>query len=146
MSNPRKSIRPPAPTKSGASPGAACSGLEDDDPETLETLGEQFGVSRERIRQLESRMNEAAEQLLYEAAAVYRDWIAMVRDISERQKMILEGQEDTDLFGYHHEGSRLAMEVFVMRGGRVLVDACSPRCKSCSTTRRKRRKVRRPRP
>lgn len=30
-------------------------GLHDDEPETLEQLGEQFGVSRERIRQLEAR-------------------------------------------------------------------------------------------
>jgi RNA polymerase primary sigma factor len=30
-------------------------GLNDDEPETLEQLGQQFGVSRERIRQLEAR-------------------------------------------------------------------------------------------
>src|SRR5512136_3018740 len=78
------------------------------------------GKSEELIRQLESRMNEASEATLYEAAAVYRDWISMVRDISERQKMILEGQDDCDLFGYHQEGSQLALEVFAMRGGRVV--------------------------
>jgi len=55
-----------------------------------------------------------------EAAAIYRDWIHMVREMSERQKMILEGQDDTDLFGYHQEGSRLALAVFALRGGRVV--------------------------
>ena len=44
----------------------------------------------------------------------------MVRDISERQKMALEGQDDCDLFGYHQEGSQLALEVFAMRGGRMV--------------------------
>jgi excinuclease ABC subunit C len=78
------------------------------------------GKTDELIRQLERRMSEAAEEMLYEAAAVYRDWIAMVRDISERQKMILEGQDDCDLFGYHQEGSQLALEVFAMRGGRIV--------------------------
>jgi excinuclease ABC subunit C len=78
------------------------------------------GKTEELIRQLESRMNAAAEELHYEAAALYRDWIAMVRDLTERQKMILEGQDDTDLFGYYQEGSQLAMEVFAMRGGRVV--------------------------
>jgi len=78
------------------------------------------GKTDELIRQLERRMNEAAESLRYEAAAIYRDWIAMVRDLSERQKMILEGQDDADLFGYHQEGERLAMQVFAMRGGRVV--------------------------
>jgi len=72
------------------------------------------------VRQLERRMNEASESLLYETAAICRDRIAMVKEISERQKMILEGQDDTDLFGYHQEGSRLALAVFAMRGGKVV--------------------------
>jgi excinuclease ABC subunit C len=78
------------------------------------------GRTDELIRQLDHRMREAAEAMHYEAAAMYRDWIAMVRDISEHQKMALEGQDDCDLFGYHQEGSQLALEVFVMRGGRVV--------------------------
>jgi excinuclease ABC subunit C len=78
------------------------------------------GKTDELIRQLQRRMSEAADNLYYEAAAMYRDWIAMVREMSERQKMILEGQDDTDLFGYFQEGSRLALEVFAMRGGRVV--------------------------
>src|SRR5512136_26155 len=64
------------------------------------------GKTDELIGQLEQRMNDASENLLFESAALYRDWIAMVRDISERQKMILEGHDDTDLFGYHQEDSR----------------------------------------
>ena len=78
------------------------------------------GRTEELARQLERRMGEAADKMLYEAAAIYRDWISMVRDISERQKMILEGQDDCDLFGYHQEGTQLALEVFVMRVGRLV--------------------------
>ncbi len=72
------------------------------------------------FRRLEALMKEASESMRYEAAAVYRDWIAMVRDISERQKMALESQDDCDLFGYYQEGARLALEVFAMRGGRIV--------------------------
>ena len=72
------------------------------------------------VRLLEKRMADAAEALNYEAAAVYRDWIAMMREISERQKMTLEGQDDCDIFGYHQQGAQLALEVFAMRGGRVI--------------------------
>ncbi len=78
------------------------------------------GKTEELLRSLERRMDEAAEDLHYEAAAVYRDWIAMVQEMSEHQKMILEGHDDTDLFGYHQEGSRLALAVFAMRGGRIV--------------------------
>jgi excinuclease ABC subunit C len=78
------------------------------------------GRTDELVRQLNQRMGEAAEDLRFEAAAIYRDWIAMVQDMSERQKMLLEGHDDADLFGYHQEGERLAMAVFAMRGGRIV--------------------------
>src|SRR5262245_7681274 len=78
------------------------------------------GKTDELIRQLDLRMKEASENQYYEAAAIYRDWIHMVREMSERQKMILEGQDDTDLFGYHQEGNRLALAVFALRGGRMV--------------------------
>ncbi len=78
------------------------------------------GRTDDLVRQLEQRMTEAAANLNYESAAIYRDWIAMVTEMSERQKMILEGEEDSDLYGYHQEGSRLALQVFVMRGGRIV--------------------------
>jgi len=78
------------------------------------------GRTEELVRLLERRMEAAAEELRYEAAAVYRDWIAMVREMSERQKMALEGEDDRDFFGYHQEGAQLALEVFVQRGGRVV--------------------------
>ena len=78
------------------------------------------GKTDRLIRDLERRMAEASEDLRYEAAGMYRDWIAMVREMSERQKMILEGQDDTDLFGYSQEGSQLAMAAFAMRGGRMV--------------------------
>ncbi len=78
------------------------------------------GRTDDLVRRLEARMTEAAEETRYEAAAMYRDWIAMVRDMSERQKMAMEGQDDCDLFGYYQEGAQLALEVFAMRGGRMV--------------------------
>ncbi|MEJ2110456.1 MAG: excinuclease ABC subunit UvrC [Acidobacteriota bacterium] len=79
-----------------------------------------LGKTQTLIQRLEQRMAEASEAMHYEAAARYRDWIAMVRDISERQKMVLEGQDDCDLFGYHQEGEKLALEVFAMRSKLVV--------------------------
>jgi excinuclease ABC subunit C len=78
------------------------------------------GKTDDLIRRLEARMNEAAEAMRYEAAAMYRDWIAMVKDMSERQKMVMEGQDDCDLFGYYQEESKLVLEMFAMRGGRMV--------------------------
>jgi excinuclease ABC subunit C len=78
------------------------------------------GKTETLVRELEERMEHASQDLRYEAAAIYRDWIAMVQEISARQKMILEGQDDTDLFGYSQDGAQLAMAVFAMRGGRIV--------------------------
>ncbi len=78
------------------------------------------GKSDELISKLERRMNEASEEMRYETAAMYRDWISMIRELSERQKMILEGQDDCDLFGYFQEGPQIALNVFSMRGGRIV--------------------------
>lgn len=78
------------------------------------------GKTSDLIRRLELLMRESSEATLYESAARYRDWITMVRDISERQKMVLEGQDDCDLFGYFQEGNKLALEVFAMRSERVV--------------------------
>jgi excinuclease ABC subunit C len=78
------------------------------------------GKAEELVRQLEIRMSIASEETRYEAAARYRDWILMVRELSERQKMAIEGRDDCDIFGYHHEDSRIALEVFAMRDGRIV--------------------------
>jgi excinuclease ABC subunit C len=78
------------------------------------------GKTDDLIRRLELRMNEAAEETRYESAAIYRDCIAMIQDLSQRQKMVLDGQDDCDLFGYFQEGRQLALEVFAMRGGRIV--------------------------
>jgi excinuclease ABC subunit C len=78
------------------------------------------GKTEKLIRALEQRMDQASEDLRYEAAAIYRDWIAMVRDLSEQQKMLLEGEEEIDFFGYFQEGKQLAMGVFALRAGRIV--------------------------
>lgn len=78
------------------------------------------GKTEELIRELEHRMIEASQDMKYEAAAIYRDWITMVQDLAERQKVARDGKDDCDLFGYYYEESRLALEVFTMRDGRLV--------------------------
>jgi len=78
------------------------------------------GKVNDLIQRLELCMREASESMLYETAALYRDWIGMIRDLSERQKMILGGQDDCDLFGYYQDDGKIALEVFAMRSERVV--------------------------
>jgi RNA polymerase primary sigma factor len=47
-------------------------GLDDRDPQTLDTIGRQFGVTRERIRQIEAKSLDKLRQLLAEDEAGLR--------------------------------------------------------------------------
>ncbi len=78
------------------------------------------GKNEELIRILTQRMTEASQKEHYEAAAFYRDRIIVVQDLAKKQKMILTGVDNVDLFAYYREGSRLALQLFTLRNGKVL--------------------------
>ncbi|MBI4464789.1 MAG: excinuclease ABC subunit UvrC, partial [Acidobacteria bacterium] len=78
------------------------------------------GRHSELVRELSLRMQEAAEQERFEEAAGWRDLTSTVEQVQERQKMATASGDDRDVFGYHQEGPLLAVNIFHMRGGRVL--------------------------
>jgi excinuclease ABC subunit C len=78
------------------------------------------GKPGELARSLTERMAAAAENQQYELAAKYRDLIATVEQISDKQRMDTVEGEDADVFGYHYENQMLAVNLFHMRSGRVL--------------------------
>ena len=71
-------------------------------------------------RSLNERMADAAESQEYERAARYRDLISTVAQLQERQRIAAAEGDDADVFGYHFENGMLAVNLFHMRGGRVL--------------------------
>jgi excinuclease ABC subunit C len=71
-------------------------------------------------RELSRRMEEASAAEKYEEAASIRDLIRTVADLEEKQKMAAADGDDLDIFGYHREGPLVAVNIFHMRGGRVL--------------------------
>ena len=71
-------------------------------------------------RSLHDRMATAAESQEYERAARYRDLISTVEQLQERQRIASAEGDDADVFGYHFENGMLAVNLFHMRGGRVL--------------------------
>ncbi len=78
------------------------------------------GRQGELVRLLRQRMENAAEQQQYEVAAKYRDFISTVEQLQEKQRMAAAEGSDADVFGYHWENQMLAVNLFHMRGGRVL--------------------------
>jgi excinuclease ABC subunit C len=71
-------------------------------------------------RSLRARMEKAAHAREYERAAKYRDLISTVEQLQEKQRIAAVEGDDADVFGYHYENEMLAVNLFHMRGGRVL--------------------------
>jgi excinuclease ABC subunit C len=71
-------------------------------------------------KSLHTRMEQAAEAEEYERAARYRDLISTVEQLQERQRIAAAEGDDADVFGYHYENGMLAVNLFHMRGGRIL--------------------------
>jgi excinuclease ABC subunit C len=78
------------------------------------------GRESDLVRSLHDRMAEASHQLEFEDAARYRDQIQTVEELRERQKMAAYSGEDADILGFHQEGPLVAVNLFHLRGGRVL--------------------------
>ncbi|MDW8238086.1 MAG: excinuclease ABC subunit UvrC [Acidobacteriota bacterium] len=78
------------------------------------------GKNQDLADELKARMERAAEELRFEAAARYRDLIGVVEQLSVVQKMAQASDSDVDTFGYYREGPRLALYVFTMRQGRII--------------------------
>ena len=78
------------------------------------------GRATDLSRSLRERMATAAEAEEYERAAKYRDLISTVEQLQEKQRIASVEGDDADVFGYHYENDMLAVNLFHMRGGRVL--------------------------
>ncbi len=78
------------------------------------------GKNKELADQLEQRMWHFAENHKYELAAKYRDLQQTVLALGEQQKMATTPDRDVDIFGFYREESRLALQLFTMREGKIV--------------------------
>jgi excinuclease ABC subunit C len=79
------------------------------------------GRQAELERSLTARMIAAAEAQQFEAAARLRDQLSTVHQLQEKQRIATaEQSDDADVFGYHFEDGALAVNLFHMRGGKIV--------------------------
>src|SRR5437588_3830369 len=78
------------------------------------------GRQTDLAKSLRTRMEQAALDQEYERAARYRDMISTVSQLQEKQRIAAAEGDDMDVFGYHFEKEMLAVNVFHMRGGKIL--------------------------
>src|SRR3954453_1788389 len=75
------------------------------------------GRSRVVKQQLAAEMENAAEQLEFETAALYRDRLAALSAIQSQQGINPRTVEEADVFAIHQEGGYSCVEVFFFRTG-----------------------------
>jgi len=78
------------------------------------------GRLKDLADQLERHMQEAAEAMRFEEAAMWRDLLATVQEMQERQKMAAAQGEDVDILAYYAEPPLVAVNLFHLRNGRVV--------------------------
>jgi excinuclease ABC subunit C len=74
------------------------------------------------IKQMESQMVRAAENMQFELAALYRDRLKSAQQIAEQQKIISTKQEDADYIALAQDERTgdTAVQVFTVRRGRLI--------------------------
>jgi excinuclease ABC subunit C len=77
------------------------------------------GDARDILRELTARMGEAAAAMQYEQAAVYRDKIADVKAITERQLAIQTRDVEQDVIATAMDETDAVVQVMHIRGGRI---------------------------
>ncbi|HEX4154602.1 MAG TPA: excinuclease ABC subunit UvrC [Acidobacteriaceae bacterium] len=78
------------------------------------------GKSSELESRLTARMKTAAEAMQFELAGRLRDQLITVHEASERQRIASTESDDADVFGFHFENDMLAVNLFHMRGGKIV--------------------------
>ena len=77
------------------------------------------GRHDELVRDLESRMREAAQRTEYERAAAYRDQLRAVERVQEDQRIDALEDVDQDVLGLFVQGDRAELALVMIRSGRM---------------------------
>jgi len=77
------------------------------------------GRQVELVRRLRAGMQEAAEALRFEEAAVLRDRLQAIERTQEKQQAVSHRGADQDVFGFYREGGFIEVQVLFVRGGKM---------------------------
>ncbi|MGD8397405.1 MAG: excinuclease ABC subunit UvrC [Anaerolineae bacterium] len=78
------------------------------------------GKSDEIVEGLEAQMAAAAEAWDFEQAAAFRDQLAAIQRVIERQKIVTHDMADQDVIAFAREDGDACVQVFFIRNGRLI--------------------------
>jgi excinuclease ABC subunit C len=78
------------------------------------------GGYKEIKNELSDKMYKASEEMDFERAKEYRDQIAHIESVMEKQKMSVSDNIDRDVFGYAFDKGWMCVQVFFVRQGKLI--------------------------
>lgn len=72
------------------------------------------------LKELQEKMERASEEMEFEKAIEYRDLLASVKQIAQKQKITNSDGEDKDIVAVATEDRDAVVQVFFIRGGRLI--------------------------
>lgn len=101
-------------------PCNGCISREEYQQAVKQVLGFLNGDFAPILKMLEQKMLAASEELEFEEAANYRDLITSVKHVADKQKITSSEMEDRDVIAYSAEDFDAVVQVFFIRGGKLL--------------------------
>lgn len=78
------------------------------------------GRQDELLEKLQRAMSEASEKREYEKAARFRDQVSSIRNVLEKQKVVSDNGDDSDIFGLAQDRRGTMVQVFQVRQGKLV--------------------------
>jgi excinuclease ABC subunit C len=72
------------------------------------------------VKQLQDKMNQSAEALHYEKAAILRDQIKAIRQVIEGQRIATKVKGEQDVIAFAQDRDLACVQVFFIRGGKLI--------------------------
>ncbi|MCI8737440.1 MAG: excinuclease ABC subunit UvrC [Lachnospiraceae bacterium] len=85
--------------------------------QALDFLGGNYNMI---LKDLEKKMQDAAEELNFEEAIRYRDLFESVKSVSQKQKITHSDGEDKDIIAMAQDEQDAVIQVFFVRGGKLI--------------------------
>ena len=102
---------------------APCQGYinEEDYRKSIESVMEFLdGDYSHILKSLTQQMQQASENMEFEEAAKYRDLIASVKQVAQKQKITMDDVTDRDVIAVACDGHDAVVQVFFVRSGKLL--------------------------
>ncbi len=78
------------------------------------------GDTKDIIQKLTTEMEKCSDAEKYEEAAIYRDKIATINDITEKQKIDSREEIDKDIIGMYRDKDIAMIQIFEVRDGNII--------------------------